>query len=1217
MNSLNPRSRLARWCEGVLEAGWLAALTLAPLFFNVFSSRVFEPDKASLVRSIALVMLLAWAVKVADGGPPWLPAYRQAGDSAEEEPGAEPPSTSPWWRRFVSTPFLLSVALLVAAYLISTMFSVARFVSWWGSYQRLQGTYTFLSYVTIALLAAAHLRRPEQIRRLQHVVILTSLPIAIYAVLQHRGLDPLPWGGDTRTRVTANAGNAIFLGAHLILAFFFTVKAIYSSFSYLLRPGGKEAARGHDLPAALEGGAYLFVLVVQSVAILWTQSRGPWLGLFAGFYLFVLLTFSALRPRNYQKLASAWVGLGVLGVAALLALNTLPALEPLRELPYVGRLAQLLDPESVTGQVRFYIWEGASQLVAPHEPLVAPDGEADAMNPLRPLVGYGPETMWVGFNRFYPPGLAHVEQRNASPDRAHNETWDSLVITGLLGFLAYISLFIGIFYWALRWLGLLVNRRDGWLFAGQLALWSLVFIVAGFVLGDGYRLLGVTLPAGLVFGLVVYITVAAFLHPGYRPDPQDMPRQLLLVALLATLVAHFIEIHFGIAIVATRTYFWVYTALLLAVGMRWAHAGPYAGGDLPEGAAAVMESRPQAATGGKKRPRGGRPAAAAQPSAAARLPLLPLTVMSDLLLFMTLVFIYTTNSQRGESILGPLFAGVGTEVVNGQVQTNVAVLLLMVFTWLVAATAGLVAEALRRPQPPPLGWWLRGYGLHALVVWGGWLLYGAVQGWRLIPRPDTTLDQQLEMVTGHFAVFTWLVALWMTAAGAVYAWRWLVERKLPAANRALVSGAAALVLAAAVFTTISRTNIALVRADIIYKQGQQYDGRGEWVNSADLYRRALHTRTTEDYYMLHLGRSLLELAKRAPAEGDALFTTPPSFAEVLALQPATVQAMTRDDLLLAAEAVLKEAQRVNPLNTDHTANLARLYRSWSDLMTDSAEKRQEMIDRSIAEYDLAVMLSPNAAHLWNEKGNSHLAKGDRAQAEAAYRHSLSLDDRFEQTYLLLADLLENEGRAEESVAILEQGLEKLPPSAQLYTYLGVSLARTGELTRAVEANLQVLELSPNNLGAMRNLAIIYRDLGQPAEAARWAEQAAAATQDAALVQQMRTLAADSYIADGKADLAAVQYEALLSANAADTAALRGLAAARVAQGDTAAAVELLQQLITLEPGNYQNLLALAEALQQAGRVEEARSYAEQALQLAPEEERPAITTLLGTLQPES
>ena len=48
--------------------GWLAAAVLVPLFFNVYSSRVFEPDKISLLRSIALIMAVAWLVKLFEGG---------------------------------------------------------------------------------------------------------------------------------------------------------------------------------------------------------------------------------------------------------------------------------------------------------------------------------------------------------------------------------------------------------------------------------------------------------------------------------------------------------------------------------------------------------------------------------------------------------------------------------------------------------------------------------------------------------------------------------------------------------------------------------------------------------------------------------------------------------------------------------------------------------------------------------------------------------------------------------------------------------------------------------------------------------------------------------------------------------------------------------------------------------------------------------------------
>ncbi|MBK8796948.1 MAG: hypothetical protein IPM07_11565 [Anaerolineales bacterium] len=108
-------------------------------------------------------------------------------------------------------------------------------------------------------------------------------------------------------------------------------------------------------------------------------------------------------------------------------------------------------------------------MLLPHEPLVFPDGSTDSVNFMRPLVGYGPEAMWVAFNPFYPPALGQTEARNASPDRSHNEAWDSIVITGLLGFIGYISLFVTIFFWSLRWLGLIRGRRDNLLFGAILA----------------------------------------------------------------------------------------------------------------------------------------------------------------------------------------------------------------------------------------------------------------------------------------------------------------------------------------------------------------------------------------------------------------------------------------------------------------------------------------------------------------------------------------------------------------------------------------------------------------------------------------------------------------------------------------------------------------------------------------------------------------------------
>ena len=61
-------TKLSTFCDKVIEAGWLAALVTVPLFFNIYSARTFEPDKITLLRSIASVMILAWIISVVEKG---------------------------------------------------------------------------------------------------------------------------------------------------------------------------------------------------------------------------------------------------------------------------------------------------------------------------------------------------------------------------------------------------------------------------------------------------------------------------------------------------------------------------------------------------------------------------------------------------------------------------------------------------------------------------------------------------------------------------------------------------------------------------------------------------------------------------------------------------------------------------------------------------------------------------------------------------------------------------------------------------------------------------------------------------------------------------------------------------------------------------------------------------------------------------------------------
>ncbi len=1250
------RSKLDRWCDAVLEAGWLAAVVVAPLFFNVFSSRVFEPDKISLIRTLALTMAVVWVVKVANGGFAWLPAAPSgaaAGSLDTGDTGALE-FTGQNWRGFVRNPFFIPVALLILAYSISTVFSVAGFVSWFGSYQRLQGTYTFFSYVLIGGLTAATLRRPEQVRRLQHAIIVVGLACSIYGVVQHYDIDPLPWGGDTTTRVAGNAGNSIFLGAMLIITFFVTLERVFSSFVRLLGIGQPVGADTQDWQTSLAGGAYLFVLLVEIVAIVWTQSRGPWIGLFFGIYLFVLLTLSAVRPHLYRRLTVAWVVLGVGGALFLVALNTVPALGFVRQAPYVGRLVSILDLDEGTNRVRTLIWEGASHLVVPHEPLTFPDGEQDSINILRPLVGYGPEAMWIAYNRFYPPALANVEARNASPDRSHNETWDSLVVTGLFGFLAYTAVFLTIFYWALVWLNLIRTRRDKMLLAIILAI-TIPLVILVLLAYDQWRLrlFGVAMPFGLVLGYGIYVTLAAFRQGNERPDRNELPRQMLIIALLAAIISHYMEIHFAIAIGATRTLFWVLMATLMVIGMRLAQPQPAEIAEQldpeAEGEAAAEKAAEKAAVAaaasaaagskgskGKSKTQSAAAAKAAQAAQAAQtrraarkgvgaVPFLPATIMTDVLVFMTFVYIYTTNAGGTADAFGVLWRSISFDA--SQNRGSPAILFLLFFTWLIAATIGLAAESLAHKRAPGTSWWIRGYALHAAIVWGAWLVYGLWQSSRLVPQqavPGMTnqqyLDLQLDRVAGHFGLYTALLVTWMLAAGTVYAWPWLRGNVVPIVRRPLLAGLAGALAAVLVIFLVITVNVNLVKADIVYKQGQQFDQQGNWLSSIELYRRALATRQTEDQYMLFLGRALLEQAKQAPATGTYALPEQPTLNDVLALNPDEVAQMSREELLRAAETVLLDAQHVNPLNTDHTANLARLYRTWADLVAADPAQRQEMLDKSIDMYNKAVMLSPNAAHLWNERGNAFAADGDDTEALASYEKSLSIDKLFDQTYLLMADVFERTGQADKLAPLLEQGVEMFTqanvPSAaaQLLSYLSVAQARQGDLAGAVTTNKRLLELMPGNAAALRNLAILARDQGKPDEALQWLNQAlTSAAQDPAELKSLYQLAAELYQAQGDTAQVIAQYENIRQVDPNDATALTTLSGLYAAAGNDAKVVEISEQLIQLDPQNYQHPLAAAQALMRQQRNQEALPFAQQALALAPDDQKPVIQQLVAQL----
>lgn len=1036
-----------------MEAAWLAALVLVPVYFNIYSGRIFEPDKLTILRSLALLILGAWIVKLVDeGGPRW--ERIQPGDSII---------------KFITKfPLVAPAAALVVLYLVSTIFSVAPRASLWGSYQRLQGTYTTFSYLIIFAAILGNVRRRSQVDRIITTAVLTSLPVALYGMLQRYGVDPIPWAGDTTIRIAANMGNSIFVAAYLIMVFPLTVGRIVQAFNAIL----KEDERLWSQVA--KATIYVFVATIQVIALYMSGSRGPALGWMAGcFFLFLLLSLY-WRKR--------WLTLGTVGAAIALGVFLLVfnleggPLEGLRTSPAIGRFGLILNAESNSALVRKYIWQGAAQLVKPHAPIEYPDGHKDVFNFLRPLIGYGPESMYVAYNPFYVPELAIVERRNASPDRSHNETWDALVITGVLGILVYLSLFTLVFYYGLKWIGLIPGIQQRNLFLG---LWLGAGAIGsvGMSLWRGAEYFGVGLPFGMLIGLLIYLTLVAITGNYQLPTNQvESASSLTLIFIIAAIVSHFVEINFGIAIASTRTYFWTYIALLVLVGyvLPEIKESMVAFSSSGQGAETTSSEagKPGQATSRKKRRSKGELRPAWQDWLSAQREFLTSSLIIAILL-VALGYDFITNSPgftSGAEIIWTSF----TRLPKLNDALSFGILMMVLTPWLFIGIVFVSEDS----QGDARSWW-KGLIITLGVSLGLGLIYWFLHAGALAEiarNPAGSFDEVLTQVgrfEGLLTLFYFVLFLLLLALAAV------LPKELPSRVRegSPIRMIAAPITLLVVVVLAFFTNIRVIQADIVFKIADPFVRSSQWPVAIAIYKRANELAPNEDYYYLFLGRAFLEDAKTLQVAGE------------------------RDKLFQEAEADLLKAQALNPLNTDHTANLARLYNSWASYATTS-EERQQLGEKSSYYFSKAVTLSRNSAQLYDEWASLLLIVLQRPEeAYPKLNLALKIDPEYHRTYGLLGEYYLRKALSASDDGAKQQALheaaDELTKAMQLPTpgdltakfnygqMLASAFVQLGQFPAALDAYQQALNNAPSGTqtwGVQEAMARLYAQIGDSANA---------------------------------------------------------------------------------------------------------------------------------------
>lgn len=1058
-------SSIPALCDGLIEAAWLAAATVIPLFCNAYSLYPFAWNKSQILQALALMAAVAWVTKRFDA--------LRAGE-------AKLCSRSEILL-FLRRPLVLPVLFLAASQALSTILSVSPSLSWLGSLERAQGLAYVLSCAVLFFLLVNGLQKASQWSRFQYAVILTSVSVSLFGVVQHLGVNCLLSQGLPAERIAASIGNPIFLGGYLIMVLPFAAERfIHYWWLFRSRPNSSALV---GLVAA--GVAVIFV----ALTLIYTQSRGPLMALFIAGYVAIFLVLIVLRTgpnmTRHDYLAAAglgfaaplvpiilltgirlargieipavgfafgcvlafevyllisrkgrrwlwlaWLLQGLVGLSAVMLMPSNVTSRALEEIPYLSRFSALADGRDATAAVRLKIWQGVTDLIVSEQPLAYPDGKKDSLHSLRKLIGYGPETLALVSGRFYKPA------REIST-RAHNEALDRVATTGFLGLVSYFFLVGAAFYHILKRLGMAGPFAGPALFLAINILAAASGVILPILLKrPEYAALGTML--GLAGAVVVHAVIAAMRGPAIKYDAS----KLVALCLLTGLMAHFLEIAVGICSITSGTYFFI------LVGLISQSCG--ANSDVGDVELRTRETR-------KKPPRD--PVSSCSPVASRREIAAYAYICAIVVVLVDWALVFNLSG-----LINPLrvFWEAWTSYYDWRQLHEPGLWALGIVIGAVAIGVFLMIAEIGIHHINS-GWW-RSIRAFLLLVGLSWLAYALLLSYQLT-RVSKAISaafvssQHGSIVTTLFVVFVFVLACLAVCVGRLLRKNGEMPRRIgiPSAAFGLITLAVALSLA-------YFSNIVAIQADVNALLGSRYGKQGKWDNAVFFYERAVAQAPWSDLYLRKLGEALVS---GALASSDNAI---------------------RVSYLDRAEAALGRAYERRPLDSVNLRGLA-----WVEIQRGESmhvpELRISAIHRALPYFEKAFLLAPNSPDLFNEWSRAYILTGEYPRVDELLKKSLALDMCYEPTYVRLGELHVRQGRFEDALNDFTKAVDLNASDIDVRNNRAAALRALGRNSEAIKESHTILSLAPNDLAALQRLALLYESFGEFPKALEYAERA--------------------------------------------------------------------------------------------------------------------------------
>ncbi|OGF22835.1 hypothetical protein A2Y83_02255 [Candidatus Falkowbacteria bacterium RBG_13_39_14] len=303
-------------------------------------------------------------------------------------------------------------ALTAAIFIFSGIFVLTSFtgidfnLSFWSDIERMEGAFGFLHLALYFIIIMTVFRSKEDWHKLLHIFWGVLIALCLYGLGQKIGINGLLLSGDVR--ISSTLGNSAYLGGmalfsiSLSLLFFLKAKHLLLKISYAL------------------------VLIFNLIILLFTGTRGAYLGFAAGIFLCLLLYAILMKNKKMRMVLAAILCFFILG-GALLILNSEKPI--VKENYYLYRLSHFSFKDA-TLNTRLISWKAGLR------------GFLE-----RPVFGVGSGNYAYFFDKYFPPIFYSYTSSQTYFDHAHNTLVDIITTMGIFGILSYLAIWaIIVFY---------------------------------------------------------------------------------------------------------------------------------------------------------------------------------------------------------------------------------------------------------------------------------------------------------------------------------------------------------------------------------------------------------------------------------------------------------------------------------------------------------------------------------------------------------------------------------------------------------------------------------------------------------------------------------------------------------------------------------------------------------------------------------------------------